>query len=131
MLETLDWKFTANEDAWQVELPEEETRHLFLFFREALHNIMRHARASKVEVRVERSGGEFRLAISDDGVGIDSERLERPATLRALRQRSEALGAELRIESQPGVGTRLELVVPLARKRSRKSRPSLRTIAPG
>lgn len=124
MLETLDWKFTANEDAWQVELPEEETRHLFLFFREALHNIMRHARASKVEVRVEKSGGEFRLAITDDGVGIDPERLERPATLRALRQRSEALGAELRIESQPGNGTRLELIVPLERKRSRKGRQS-------
>ena len=124
MLETLDWKFTANEDAWQVELREEETRHLFLFVREALHNVMRHARASKVEVRVEKSGGEFRLAITDDGVGIDPERLERPATLRALRQRSEALGAELRIESQPGNGTRLELIVPLERKRSRKARQS-------
>ena len=71
MLETLDWKFTANEEAWKVELPEEETRHLFLYFREALHNIMRHAKAAKVEIRVERADGHFRLTIEDDGVGID------------------------------------------------------------
>ncbi len=122
MLETLEWKFTANEEAWQVELSEEATRHLFLFFREALHNIMRHARATKVDVRVEKTGGHFRLAITDDGVGIEPERLERPATLHALRQRAEALGADLRIESRPGEGTRLELVVPLARKSLRKAR---------
>jgi len=120
MLESLDWHFGANEAAWQVELPEEDTRHLFLFFREALHNIMRHARASKVDVQLAVTAGQFQLTISDDGVGIAPERLERPATLHALRQRSEALGATLAIESQPGVGTRLRLSVPLARKRRRK-----------
>jgi signal transduction histidine kinase len=119
MLETLDWKFTANEAAWQVELPEEETRHLFLFFREGLHNIMRHAKAAKVEIRVEKTEGRFRLMIQDDGVGIAPERLERPATLRALRQRTEALAADLRVETKPGEGTRLELNVPLDRKRKR------------
>jgi signal transduction histidine kinase len=124
MLETLEWKFTADEAAWQVELAEEPTRHLFLFFREALHNIMRHARASKVEIRVEAPDAQFRLTISDDGVGIDPERLERPATLHALRQRSEALGAELGIESGPGTGTRLTLSVPLPRKHRRKARSS-------
>ncbi len=123
MLETLDWKFSANEEAWQVELPEEATRHLFLFFREALHNIMRHAKAAKVEIRVERVQGQFRLTISDDGVGIDPARLERPATLRALRQRTEALEADLQVESSPGNGTRLALTVPLARKRRRTKKP--------
>lgn len=120
MLETLEWKFSADEEAWQVELPEEETRHLFLFFREALHNIMRHAKATKVEIRVEKLAGQFRLTISDDGVGIDPARLERPATLRALRQRTEALGADLNVESSPENGTRLGLTVPLERKRARK-----------
>ncbi len=121
MLETLEWKFSADEEAWQVELPEEATRHLFLFFREALHNIMRHAKASKVEIRVEKSAGQFHLAITDDGVGIDPQRLERPATLRALRQRTEALGAELQVASTPESGTRLALTVPLERKRKREA----------
>ena len=120
MLETLEWKFSADEEAWQVELPEEATRHLFLFFREALHNIIRHAKATKVEIRVEKTAGQFRLSITDDGMGIDPTRLERPATLRALRQRTEALGAELKVDSSPESGTRLALTVPLERKRKRR-----------
>ncbi len=124
MLESLEWKFSAGEEAWQVELPEEATRHLFLFFREALHNIIRHAKANTVEIRVEKFGGQFRLTITDDGVGIDPQRLERPATLRALRQRTEALGAELAVVSSPETGTRLALTVPLERKRKRKRKSS-------
>lgn len=122
MLETLKWKFHANEHAWQVEFPEEANRHLFLFFREALHNILRHAKATNVEVRTESNSSHLLLMITDDGVGIDPARLERPATLRALRQRAEALGAGLHVESEPGKGTRLELDVPLGGKRSWKAR---------
>jgi len=129
MLETLEWKFTANEAAWQVEFPEEATRHMFLFFREALHNIMRHARAAKVEVRVEASAAEFLLTLSDDGVGIPPERLERPATLHALRQRAEALGADFQVDSRPGAGTRLSLSVPMARKHRRPPHASARKLA--
>lgn len=119
MLETVEWKFTADEAAWQAELPEDETRHLFLFFREALHNIIRHAKASKVEIRAEAADRHFMLTIADNGVGIDPERMERPATLRALRQRTEALGAELGVETRPGEGVRLKLTVPLERKSRR------------
>jgi signal transduction histidine kinase len=121
MLETLKWKFHANEEAWQIELPEEANRHLFLFFREALHNILRHARATEVEINVATNEHEFNLSIADNGVGIDPERMERPATLRALRQRSEALDARLDVESQPGKGTHLVLKISLRRKRSQKS----------
>lgn len=119
MLESLKWKFSANEESWQVELPEEANRDLFLFFRESLHNIMRHAKAAAVDIRVEKTGHEFRLEIHDDGVGIDPARLERPATLRALRQRAEALHADLRVESHPGQGTRLTLTLRLDRKKKR------------
>jgi signal transduction histidine kinase len=116
MLEPLEWKFTANEQAWQCELPDESSRHLFLFFREALHNALRHSEATRVDIHVEQTGPHFILRISDDGCGIDPQRLERPATLRALRQRAEALRAELDVDTTPGDGTRLQLKVPLTRK---------------
>ncbi len=124
MLESLDWKFHANEAAWLAELPEEQTRHLFLFFRESLHNILRHAKATAVTVDVRKEEKSFHITIADDGVGIDPAKLERPATLRALRQRADALGAELRVDTRPGEGTRLVLDMPLdsgrrARRRAR------------
>ncbi len=117
MLESYKWEFTANEEAWGIELAEEANRDLFLYFREALHNIARHAKAKKVSVRVERTDGHLELVICDDGLGIAPERLERPATLRALRQRSAALAANLKVDSAPGEGTRLTLRIPLDRKR--------------
>jgi signal transduction histidine kinase len=119
MLETLDWKFTANEPAWDVELPEESNRDLFLYYREALHNIMRHAKAAKVSIHVEKQDGHFKLVIGDDGVGIAAEKRDRPSTMRALRQRAVALDADFNFESEAGAGTRLTLVVPLERKRKR------------
>lgn len=120
MLENLDWKFTANEESWQVEFPEETNRHLFLFFREALHNILRHAQAAVVAVRIETDENEFLLTIQDDGVGIEPERLQRPATLRALRQRAAALNAVFLVDSSLGAGTKLVLHLPLEKRRRRK-----------
>lgn len=122
MLEALKWKFSANEEAWQFELPDEATRHLFLYFREALHNISRHAKASKVDIRVATTTDRFQLVIADDGVGIDPERLMRKATLRALRQRVLALDADLQVDTAPGEGTRLTLTIPIDSKHLRKAR---------
>jgi signal transduction histidine kinase len=132
MLEPLEWEFTANEAAWQCEMSDEMNRHLFLFFREALHNLLRHAGAKKATIRVECDEAHFRLIVADDGSGIAPEKLERPSTLRALRQRVEALGAEFKVESQPGGGTRLELGIPLPAKRKKKHAPAPKPgIAPG
>jgi signal transduction histidine kinase len=125
MLETLQWEFHANEESWKIELPEETNRHLFLYFREALHNILRHAKADHVEVTVKTSHDCFLLTVKDDGVGIAPEKFERPATLRALRQRAHSLGARLQVDSKPGEGTTLGLTIPADRKRnSRKPAPS-------
>jgi signal transduction histidine kinase len=120
MLESMDWKFTANDEAWDLELPEESNRDLFLYFREALHNILRHSKAAHVEIHAEKHDAQFRLIIRDDGCGIPPEKLERTATLRALRQRTDALGGELKVDSNPATGTGLELKVPLNRRHRRK-----------
>lgn len=117
MLEPVEWEFSGNELAWQVELEDEASRDLFLFFREALHNILRHAKASKVVIRVEENHGRFLLKISDDGCGIPDAKKDRPSTLRALRQRAEALKADFAVDSEEGKGTTLELNVPLCKRR--------------
>jgi len=116
MVDSLDWGFHANEGAWTVELPDESNRHLFLFFREALHNILRHADATSVGIRVDVDHHALMLEVHDNGTGITNEKLGRPATLRALRQRAEALGARFDVVSTPGEGTLLKLRMPLRGK---------------
>jgi signal transduction histidine kinase len=130
MLEPLEWEFTANEAAWQCEMSDEMNRHLFLFFREALHNLLRHSGAKKALIRVECDAVQFLLTVADDGCGIPPEKLARPSTLRALRQRVEALGADFCVESEPDRGTRLKLGIPLAGQAARR-RTAKRGIAAG
>ncbi|MGA0846090.1 MAG: histidine kinase [Luteolibacter sp.] len=118
MLESLDWKFTASDSGWQVQLSESSNRDLFLYFREALHNILRHSDARSVRIHVEERDGEFHLSIEDNGCGIPTEKLQRPATLRSLRQRADAMNAKFECISHPGEGTKLNLRMSLARMRS-------------
>lgn len=88
---------------------------------EALTNIEKHARASTVSLSVGVEEHRLRIEISDDGVGLmDAESTETNSPeghygLIGMRERAEALGAELSIESQPepGVGLRTRLLVPL------------------
>ena len=87
---------------------------LFRIAQEALTNIAKHACAQHVLVAAERTLTGITLAITDDGVGFDSE-VERKSGgmgLDTMRERAEALGAALRIESRPGGPTRI--VVELA-----------------
>jgi signal transduction histidine kinase len=117
MLESLQWKFTANEAGWGTQLPEESNRDLFLFFREALHNILRHSQAGSVKIHLENTGRQLLMEITDDGCGIPPEKTGRPATLRALRQRAAALNADFQFQSTPQQGTTLRLAIPLPRHR--------------
>jgi signal transduction histidine kinase len=79
---------------------------------EALANVAKHARASKVGIRVERRAGLVVLEVQDDGAGGAD-----PAGsgLRGLADRVEALQGRLRVESPPGGGTRLVAEIPLSR----------------
>ena len=82
--------------------------------QEALHNIRKHAAASRVEVRLGSTGGDVALLIIDDGRGFDpSEGAPRGHLgLTAMRERAEAVGGELRIDSGPG-GTTVCALLPL------------------
>lgn len=85
---------------------------LFRVAQEALTNAARHARASRVVVRYEGDAESVRLMISDDGAGFDisAYRLNEQRAgwgLVGMRERAEAVGGQLRIQSSPGAGTRV------------------------
>jgi signal transduction histidine kinase len=83
------------------------------FAREALTNAVRHSGAATVAVMISREDGSFVLEIEDDGKGFDPENAEgRGRGLGNLRARAQTLGADLHIDSEPGRGTRVRLVMP-------------------
>jgi two-component system, NarL family, sensor kinase len=90
---------------------------IFSAARELLANVVRHADASTVTLRLNEADGELRLAVEDDGRGFRLERQsERLADghvgLAAQRHRVEAAGGRLWIASAPGAGTRIEIRLP-------------------
>ncbi|WP_162455808.1 sensor histidine kinase [Pseudoxanthomonas kalamensis] len=103
-----------------VNLPPELETALALCVREAVTNIQRHARAGRATVTLRLSAGQVALAISDDGRG---GALEPGNGLSGMRERIEALGGTLTVESVPGRGTRLQAIVPLAHAEAALTEP--------
>ncbi|MFN0006721.1 MAG: two-component regulator propeller domain-containing protein [Planctomycetota bacterium] len=91
-------------------------RNLLLFFKEALTNVARHARAGRVDIELEVGAGRLRLAIRDDGVGFDKDARAMGNGLANLERRARELGGELEIESASGQGTRILLEAPIKGK---------------
>lgn len=84
--------------------------------REALANAFLHAQANNVEVEVEYASKYLRILVRDDGRGIDPQVLnsgrEGHWGLSGMRERSEGIGASLKLRSRIGAGTEVELRVP-------------------
>jgi two-component system sensor histidine kinase UhpB len=81
--------------------------------QEALSNAARHSGAEHVEVRLRRpAGGGVLLEIADDGRGFAFDVSERGLGIGGMRERALLIGAELTIESRPGAGTTVRLIVP-------------------
>ncbi len=91
----------------------EARSHIFMVVKEALHNIVKHARATMVTVHVSLASNKLVCSIGDDGQGFCINENNRLGNgLRNMRQRLVECGGTLTIQSQPGKGTSLLLNVP-------------------
>lgn len=115
---------------------------LYRIGQEALYNIMKHAHAARVRIRLTEGSGQpggaeagdgLTLEISDDGVGFDPSLL-RPGHLglQTMAQRVERLGGQFSLESAPGVGTTVRVLVPslLGQTRPATRTPGVSSPAP-
>ena len=98
----------------EPEASPEAKEALYRIAQEALHNTVKHARASRVEIGMSCGSGWTSLEISDDGVGFDAKG-EFPGHLglRSMSERAERLGGALEVEAAPGSGTRIRARIPV------------------
>ena len=102
-----------------IELPgiplEAEQRHeLFLVFKEALNNIIKHSGASEVRISLRIEPDSIRLVVEDNGRGFDAATLPdgKGNGLNNMKNRLQRLGGSVEIHSEPGKGTRVEIIQP-------------------
>jgi len=94
-------------------LPPNTEQELYRLAQEALNNVLKHAHAGRITVRLAVTNGHATLQVADDGVGFDPSLQGTDGFgLRGMRERAERLGGTLHIESSPGAGTRLQVEVP-------------------
>jgi signal transduction histidine kinase len=85
---------------------------LYRIAQEALHNVVKHAAAREVRVRVRQADGGVRLRVEDDGKGFDPAGVpDGHLGLAGMRARAERVGATFACESKPGKGTSIEVAL--------------------
>jgi signal transduction histidine kinase len=91
-----------------------EARHnLFLVVKETLNNIVRHARATEVRLRITTAEDQVSITIEDNGQGFECAPDNASSDgLRNMRQRLEEIGGQFQLSSRPGAGTRVSFVYP-------------------
>ena len=95
-------------------LPTEIELVIYRVAQEALTNVLRHADASLCRVELDADAGAVELRVTDDGVGMSSQRLSTETIgIEGMRERALLANGTLDIESRPGQGTRLTLQVPV------------------
>lgn len=96
----------------RVALPEEVENELLRIAQECMTNVLKHAGAQHAEIKLVFGNDTVSLSVADDGTGFDPHEHHDGFGLVGMHERAERIGARLLVSSRPGLGTRVETVVP-------------------
>ena len=109
-----DLTFDTPKEAATVSLDVALVRALFLIYKEALHNVAKHARATRVEVSLTLDEGRIVLKVRDDGVGIGGDTERQGHGLGSMQRRADEVGGKLMIWPHPEGGTEVRFEARIA-----------------
>lgn len=92
-------------------LPQEIQLDIFRICQESLSNVMYHAEARKVIIRMEEINNTIALTISDDGKGFEIDTKKQAPGLTSIRERVASINGKLVVDTQPGKGTRICVII--------------------
>jgi signal transduction histidine kinase len=106
-------------DLQDTTLSREHTTALFRVFQETLTNVIRHAQATRVGVRLQAAGDQLVLEVKDNGRGITEKEIEEPQAfgLIGMRERVLAFKGKFAISGRPGRGTTVTVTIPLDKEK--------------
>jgi signal transduction histidine kinase len=103
----------------EYRLPEEVELVLFRITQEAMRNVWRHSQATRAEITMEFTESKVRITVSDNGKGfklpktLDDLARDGKLGLAGMRERTQLIGGNLTVQSEPGKGTSITIELPL------------------
>lgn len=98
----------------ELKLPDERKTALYRILQESLTNVSRHSEAEKVMIHMTRENNRVVMTITDNGKGFDpGKRSLKTLGLLGMKERAQGMGGEYHIQSAPGKGTTVKVVLPL------------------
>jgi ligand-binding sensor domain-containing protein len=114
---SVEFVFDVPSPGRDIKLGPEMRRELFLVFKEAVNNVVRHSRCTAVKISFTISDGALELSVHDNGEGFDPECASEGNGLANMQLRAEKLGGVFRISSTSSHGTTVDLKAPLDGRR--------------
>ncbi|MDB6025451.1 MAG: putative two-component system sensor kinase [Verrucomicrobiales bacterium] len=107
-------QWDISSDLPSADLSSEARHNIFLVFKEALNNAVKHSGASQIQIRLQVEQSNLLLSIEDNGKGFSvGEESESGNGLINMNERLRKIGGQFQLQSKPGAGTRITLRVPL------------------
>jgi PAS domain S-box-containing protein len=106
----IEAKFDMVDDAF----PRDAAASLYRIVQEGVNNILKHSQAKSARITLERDLHEVRLAMNDDGQGFSPAENGKGMGLRNIAERARIIGGQLKVNSKPGDGTRIEINIPIS-----------------
>jgi signal transduction histidine kinase len=105
-------RVTVQADSELEELSDDHKTCVYRVVQEALHNVTRHAKAKLAQIELTQNDGTLHLTIKDDGRGFQPAR-EKGVGLLGMEERVKRLDGTFEVQSAPGDGTKIDVVLPL------------------
>jgi signal transduction histidine kinase/ligand-binding sensor domain-containing protein len=112
----IEFRFHAPDLDQDLRLGPEVRRDVFLIFKEAVNNLVRHSACTQAEIELRLEGAQLTLRVRDNGQGFDPEQMGEGNGLASMKRRARDSGGILEILAQPGQGTTLVLRVLVMRR---------------
>jgi len=87
--------------------------NLYRVLQESLHNITKYAAAKKVTLSIRQTGTAIAVAIEDDGIGFDVQKVKKGLGLKNMEERAKEMNGKINISSDEGRGTKINLIIPV------------------
>ncbi|MGL4399931.1 MAG: sensor histidine kinase [Luteolibacter sp.] len=111
LLREINYTVECDSHKTAAKLSLDAKRHLFLFYKEAIHNVLKHSHANNVSIRLWDEDDKLALEITDNGIGIPTNGAPDHATVHKLEDRARVLDGLLEVLSSKETGTRIRLFV--------------------